>query len=91
MKGHVHIQCELLNYKKFNSKVVMSTKFQMYRSNTRFRKKHLFARSQSMYGNAITENVWARLNNCEFLSCYVNKQKMIQYLTRSNIRAIRIF
>lgn len=38
-------------------------------SNTQARRKNYLNHGTCIYGKAITENVWARSHNCEFL-CY---------------------
>jgi len=51
------IQKEMNSF-KFNNAEMMSANFQIYGSNIQAI-RNLFVKLQTMYGNAITENVWA--------------------------------
>jgi len=71
MYGHVHI---IANFSaiKIQSKNKIDNDAEMMSVNFRSialipKLEKVFVKLQSMYGNAITENVWARSHNCKFL------------------------
>ena len=54
-----------INSFKVNDADMKSTKSPIYNSNTQARKTNLF-KLHSMYGNAISENIWARSDIANF-------------------------